>query len=102
MLTLVKKEGRLPYAQSSVATTNAATMTLSDGTVFDPVYYAKSNPDVVGILGQMQTLLHSIISSLVRKKDVSLSAGGVTTNTTPVATPAVTGATKDTLYCENE
>lgn len=95
-----KKEGRLPYAQSSAETTNAATMTLSDGTVFDPVYYAKSNPDVVGILGTDANTLAQHYIQFGKKEGRKPSAGGVTTNTTPVATPAVTGATKDTLIAK--
>ena len=95
-----KKEGRLPYAQSSAATTNAATMTLSDGTVFDPVYYAQSNPDVVGILGTDANTLAQHYIQFGKKEGRKPSAGGVTTNTTPVATPAVTGATKDTLIAK--
>ncbi len=95
-----KKEGRLPYAKSSVATTNAATMTLSDGTVFDPVYYAQSNPDVVGILGTDANTLAQHYIQFGKKEGRKPSAGGVTTNTTTVATPAVTGATKDTLIAK--
>ena len=95
-----KKEGRLPYAQSSAATTNAATMTLSDGTVFDPVYYAQSNPDVVGILGTDANTLAQHYIQFGKKEGRKPSAGGVTTNTTPVATPTVTGATKDTLIAK--
>ena len=53
-----KNEGRLPYAQTSTATnTTGTTMCLADGTVFDPVYYAQNNPDVVAALGTDANLL---------------------------------------------
>ncbi len=55
-----KKEGRLPYADGAVADPGAATgavITLPDGTVFDPVFYAQTYPDIAAALGTDAQLL---------------------------------------------
>ena len=55
-----KNEGRQPYAgttSNNTATNADGKMTLPDGTVFDPVYYAQNNPDVTAVLGTDATLL---------------------------------------------
>ena len=93
-----KNEGRLPYAQSSTAAnTNGTTMTLQDGTVFDPIYYAQNNPDVVAALGTDANLLAQHYIQFGKAEGRKPSAGGVITNTATNVTPAVTGATKETL-----
>ena len=53
-----KAEGRLPYDVSAFSATaasavdaSAGLMVLSDGTLFDPVYYGQNNPDVVAAFG---------------------------------------------------
>ena len=53
-VTCGKNEGRLPCAPTAATGT---TMTLADGTLFDPVYYAQSNPDVVAVFGTDANLL---------------------------------------------
>lgn len=53
-LTSGRLEGRKPYADNAQAGTVAATgayVTLADGTLFDPVYYAAANPDIAAVLG---------------------------------------------------
>lgn len=81
-----KNEGRLPYAQTSTATnTTGTTMSLADGTVFDPVYYAQNNPDVVAALGTDANLLAQHYLQSGKAEGRKPSAGGVT-NQSPVST----------------
>lgn len=46
-----KSEGRLPYEQAGTLNTPGTTITLTDGTLFDPAYYARNNADVVAAVG---------------------------------------------------
>ena len=50
-VTCGKNEGRAPFSLDEFV------MILEDGTVFDPVYYAASNPDVASVLGTNPDLL---------------------------------------------
>ncbi len=54
------KEGRRPYAGATVATgtTNTGVITMGDGGLFDPSYYAKNNPDVVAAFGTSADALY--------------------------------------------
>lgn len=84
-----KNEGRLPYAQSSAATnTNGTTMALPDGTVFDPVYYAQNNPDVVAVLGTDANLLAQHYIQFGKAEGRKPSAGGITASQSPISTTA--------------
>jgi len=49
-----KQEGRAPYAEE----VSGSEYTLPDGNVFDPVYYAAQNPDVVAAVGNTPDALY--------------------------------------------
>ena len=55
-----KAEGRLPYAPTELTAPAPAAgpKVMADGNLFDPVYYATKNPDVVAILGTDEAVLY--------------------------------------------
>ena len=58
------KEKRLPYAGYVYSTpptgiASGTVITMPDGTLFDPVYYANKNPDVVAALGTLPMNLYA-------------------------------------------
>lgn len=54
-----KAEGRLPYAAGTATTVQTAPgmITLPDGTLFDPVFYATAYPDVAAVFGADPNML---------------------------------------------
>ena len=54
-----KAEGRLPYAAGTATTVQTAPgmITLPDGTLFDPVFYATAYPDVAAVFGNDPNML---------------------------------------------
>ena len=87
-----KTEGRLPYAAGTTAQATSGMITLPDGTLFDPVFYATVYPDVAAVFGTDPAMLanHYLLCG---KAEGRLPYGG----TAPVAqTPAATGSVPGT------
>ncbi|MDL2302141.1 hypothetical protein LJC58_07290 [Lachnospiraceae bacterium OttesenSCG-928-D06] len=56
-----RNEGRMPTADGVVTESqpvSSAAQKMSDGTLFDPVYYAENNPDVVAVFGKSTKALY--------------------------------------------
>jgi len=70
-------------------TAEAAPQTMRDGTVFDPVFYAENNPDVVAVFGNTTNALYRHYTRHGRAEG-RLPHGGATA-TAPTATATNTG-----------
>ena len=97
-----KAEGRLPYAQSSTAVTSSL-VTLPDGTVFDPVFYAQSYPDVVAVLGNNANTLaqHYWVAGRAEGRKASAGSTVATQQTQQTQDTQQTRQTQQTEITEN-
>jgi len=89
-----KTEGRLPYANgATTAQTASGMITLPDGTLFDPVFYATKYPDVAAVFGTDPNMLanHYLLCG---KAEGRLPYGS--TPAQPGQTPAATGSVPGT------
>lgn len=99
--TYGKKEGRMPYAPgtATTATVNApsSAIKMPDGTLFDPVFYAKTYPDVIAVLGTDANALYNHYKTYGKKEGrlpyaqaqaTTAAAAEDTTATTPTAPAA--------------
>ena len=89
-----KAEGRLPYAAGTATTVQTAPgmITLPDGTLFDPVFYATAYPDVAAVFGTDPNMLATHYM-LCGKAEGRLPYGSTPAQAvqTPVATGSVPG-----------
>lgn len=86
--------GVVTVAASGV-TAFAAPKTMTDGTVFDAVFYAKTYPDVVAVLGTDEAALYKHYVTYGKKEGrlavapaTDVKAGGSNTETRPAGVPA--------------
>ena len=82
-ITCGKAEGRLPYANGTTSAASAvpaasAAVVMPDGTVFDPVFYAQNNPDVVAAFGTSANALYNHYVNYGRKEGRLPAAPGTT------------------------
>ncbi len=88
-----KTEGRIPYAAGTATTVQTAPgmITLPDGTLFDPAFYATKYPDVAAVFGTDPNMLATHYM-LCGKAEGRLPYGGTTpVAQTPVPTASVPG-----------
>lgn len=95
-VTFGKAEGRLPYAPgtaTAAASASSTAVVMPDGTVFDPVYYAQNNPDVVAAFGNDANALYNHYVNYGRKEGRLPAAPGTTAAQTAAASAAAVQTT---------